>query len=166
MIETIALIVFLVIALFGIGLAALGIMGTFAVLFGAILYDLITWSFTISLPTLGLLLFLAIIGEGAELLITYVTHKRSGASKYALIGTIVGAIIGAVLLSVVPVLGTLVGIALGGLFGAYLAEFWHTRNSDKSWTAAKASILSRGIVMLLKFTLALTQTAIVLRAIQ
>ena len=165
MLETIALAIFVIAALFGLCLSALGIAGTFVILGGAVLYDLITWSWAVSPAFLGALAALALFGEGMEWIITYAVNKKSGASKYALAGTIIGAILGALALSVIPILGTLVGLALGGLLGAYLAELWHTKNSARAWKSAKATLLARGIIMLTKLALAIAQIVIVLQAI-
>lgn len=166
MLETIALIVFAILAFFGLGLSALGIAGTFAILGGALLYNLITWSLTISPALLSILAALALLGEALEWVITYFVSKKSGASNYALVGTIVGAIIGAFALSIVPIIGTLIGLVLGGLIGAYLAELIHTKNSTRAWKSAKATLLARGIIMLEKLALAIMQVIIVLHAIQ
>lgn len=166
MLDTIALVIFALTALFGLGLSALGIAGTFAILGGALLYNIITWSWTISPVLLAALAGLALIGEAMEWVITYLVNKKSGASTYALVGTIIGAILGAMALSIVPILGTLIGLVLGGLLGAYLAELWHTKNSARAWKAAKATLLARGIIMLTKLALAIAQVLIVLHAIQ
>ena len=163
--QWIALAVFALLALAGIGLTIVGIGGTFLILIGALLYNLITWSMTITANTLFWLAGLAVAGELLEWIITLAGMKTAGVSRHALMGTIVGAVIGGIALSIVPIIGTIIGIVLGAVLGAFLFEVYHTHNTQKAWKAAKAALLGRALVSLAKFVLAIIQIVIVLKEI-
>lgn len=160
----IALIFFAIFALAGAALTMAGIGGTFLVLAGALFYNLITWSMTVSGTTLFWLLGLAIGGELLEWLIT-LAGMKAGVSTQGIIGTIIGALLGAMLLSVVPVIGTIIGLFIGAIIGAFIAEYLHARNAKKAWKAAKAAFLGRIAVSVSKFIIAIVQILLVLREV-
>jgi len=145
----------------GIILTFFGIGGTFIVLLGAILYDLINWSLRIPINVISWLLVLAVLGEVLEWVITARSAKK--ASKHAVIGCISGAVIGGIVLSVFPIIGTVIGIFLGAVIGAYLAEYMHTKKPSKAWKAAKAALLGRFLVSLSKFVIVVIQIFIVIQ---
>jgi len=162
----IAFIVFALVSLAGIILTFFGIGGTFLVLIGAILYDLISWSWTITFTTLLIVLGLAVLGEILEWLITMLGSKAGGVSRWGIIGTIAGSIIGGILLSpLMPIIGTFLGILLGAILGAFAFELMHTKQAGKAWKAAKAALLGRALVSLSKLILAGIQVWLVLRAV-
>jgi hypothetical protein len=164
--EWIALGIFALVALAGIILTVFGIGGTFLVLLGAILYDLITWSTTISIATLGIILGLAVLGEFLEWAITTLGSKAKGVSRWGMIGTILGGIIGGILLSPwLFLIGTFIGVLLGAMIGAFLLELMHTQSAGKALIAAKAALLGRALVSLSKLTLAGIQIWLALAAI-
>ncbi|MBW3016549.1 DUF456 domain-containing protein [Candidatus Woesearchaeota archaeon] len=163
--EWTAFIILFILALAGTGLTIVGIGGTFLILLGAVLYDLITWSTTISINTLLILAGLAIAGEALEWIVTIIGAKTAGVSRHSLIGTVIGAVIGGMLLSIIPIIGTIIGILAGAITGAFLMELYHTTNVHKAWKAAKGAFFGRLLVSLTKFLLAIIQIWIVLRAI-
>lgn len=73
--ETIALTAFLILAVAGLGLSIVSIGGPFLPVLGALLYDLITWSFTITPATLALITALALVADSTELLFTRKTIR-------------------------------------------------------------------------------------------
>ncbi len=160
----IALIFFAIFAFAGVALTIAGIGGTFLVLAGALLYNLITWSMAVSGTTLLWLLGLAIAGELLEWLITLAGFK-AGVSKCGIIGTIIGSILGAMLLSVIPVIGTIIGLFIGAVIGAFVAEYLHTRHAKKAWKAAKAAFLGRIAVSMSKFIIACMQIFLVMKEV-
>lgn len=162
--QGIALLFFALFALSGIVLTIAGIGGTFLVLAGALVYNLITWSMTISGPTLLWLVGLAIGGELLEWLIT-LAGVKAGVSTQGIIGTIIGSILGAMLLSFVPIIGTVIGLFVGAVIGAFIAEYLHLRNAKKAWKAAKTAFLGRIAVSASKFIIACVQILLVIREI-
>ena len=163
--EWIALILFVILAIGGTGLSLIGISGTWLVLIAAGLYNLISWSTTISLNIFLWLAGLAIFGELVEWIVTYIGIKAHGVSRYGLIGTILGAVGGAMLLSIIPIIGTIIGLLLGGMMGAFIGEYYHTYNAKKSWKAAKAVFLGRIMVIATKFTITIVQIVIIVKQI-
>jgi len=163
--QMIGMVLFFLLALIGIILTIFGIGGTFVILIGALLLNLVSWSMTISFNTLMWMTGLAVLGELLEWLITLIGVKAQGVSKYGLIGTVVGAVIGAIVLSVVPIIGTMIGIVLGAILGAFLLEYAHTGKTKKAWKAAKAALLGRALVSLTKLIIAIIMVAIVIKEI-
>jgi len=161
----IALVVFLLLSLGGVLLTFIGFAGTFLVVIGAVLYNVITWSFAIPNTIILWIVGLAVFGEILEWLITYIGAKKQGVSTYGIVGTVMGAVIGASLFSVVPVFGTIVGLIVGALVGAFLGEFYHTGQAAKAWKAAKAALTGRALVILSKFLIVTVQIFLVLRAL-
>ena len=103
---------------------------------------------------LALLLILAIVGEGIEMLASaHGVRKHGGSKRSALlsfVGAIVGAIVGAVIgtgMIPVPVIGSLFGALLlsgaGALGGAFLGEQWIGRSLDDSLQVGQAAFWSR-----------------------
>ncbi len=161
----IALFIFILFSLAGIGLTIVGIGGTFLVLAGALLYNLITWSMTITTNTLMWLTGLAVLGELLEWIITAAGMKAAKVSGYSLVGTIIGAILGGIALSFIPIIGTIIGIVLGAMLGAFVLEFFHTKRAEQAWRAAKAALLGRALVSLSKMLIAIVQIWMVVKAI-
>ena len=160
----IALGIFLLFALIGIILSLFGIGGTFLIVAGAILYDVISWSWKIPLLTLIIIAGLAVLGEVLEWLVTTLGSKAKGVSGWGVFGTIAGSIIGGILLSpLMPIIGTFLGILLGAMLGAFLLELIHTKNAGKAFIAAKAALLGRALVSLCKLILAGIQIWLVLK---
>jgi len=162
--EWIAFGIFIIFSIVGFILSFLGIGGTFVVLLGALLYNLISWSFAIPWSTIAILLGLAVLGEALEWIITAYGIKKK-ASKYAVIGSIAGAIIGAAVLSFIPLIGTIIGLILGAMLGAFIAEYIHKNNTKKAWTAAKAALKGRALVSLTKTLITIVQVFIIIRII-
>lgn len=159
----IALGIFLLLALAGAVFSLFGIGGTFLIAAGAILYDVISWSWTIPLLTLTVIAALAVLGEVLEWLVTTLGSKAKGVSGWGVFGTIAGSIAGGILLSpLMPIIGTFLGILLGAMLGAFLLELIHTRSAGKALVAAKAALLGRALVSLCKLILAGIQIWLVL----
>ncbi len=156
----IALIVLALFTLTGFSLTLVGIGGTFLIVIGALLYNLIVWSWTITPMTVLVLAGLAALGEVLEWIISVYVLKKSGASHYSVVGMIVGAIIGGALLSIIPIIGTLIGIILGAVIGTFVVEYLNTGKKSHAWKAAKGTIKGRMYVIACKATLAIVQTGI------
>lgn len=79
------------------------------------------------LVVVGLLIVSAVV----EILATYWGAQRFGASKWGQFGAIVGMVVGFLgLLPALPFGGPLVGILLGPVLGAAVAEFIHRRDLE------------------------------------
>lgn len=123
---------------------------------------------------LALLLILAIIGEGIEMLASaHGVRKHGGSKRSALlsfVGALVGAIVGAVIgTGVMPVIGSLFGALLlsgaGALGGAFLGEQWIGRSVDDSLQVGQAAFWSRLAGTAAKMVIGCVMLAVVLVAV-
>jgi len=74
-------------------------------------------------PTLLVLAVLTVIAWGADLGLSFLGSKRSGAGWRSIGVSILGGLIGAILLSSVPVVGTFIGAAIGSISALWLMEY-------------------------------------------
>lgn len=74
-------------------------------------------------PTLLFLAFLTIIAWGADLGLSFISSRRSGAGWHSIGVSILGGLAGAILLSSIPVVGTFVGAAVGSISALWLMEY-------------------------------------------
>ena len=74
-------------------------------------------------PTLLFLAILTIIAWGADLGLSFVSSRRSGAGWRSIGVSILGGLAGAILLSSIPVVGTFVGAAVGSISALWLMEY-------------------------------------------
>lgn len=162
MANIIALIIFGILAIAGFALTILGIGGTFLVLLGAIIYDLIVQQYAISLNILFVLGGLAVLGEILEWVVSSAAVKKKS-SNWAVIGTLAGAIVGASMFSWL-FLG-IPGLIIGAILGAYLAELTRTHDAKRAWNAAKAALKGRALVSITKTLLLVVQVILVIRAV-
>ena len=81
-------------------------------------------------PTLLVLAVLTIISWGADLGLSFISSRRSGAGWRSIGVSILGGIIGAILLSSVPVVGTFIGAAVGSISALWLMEYRRTQASS------------------------------------
>lgn len=115
-------------ALLGLGLVALGLVGLPGTWLWLAVCALAEWGTDTLLfhpVTLTVAVSLAVLGEVAEFLAGSQGAKRAGAGRAGSLGALAGGFVGAVagtLLIPVPVVGTLMGGALGAFSLATLAE--------------------------------------------
>lgn len=99
----------------------------------------------------AILAALAAIGEIIEFAAGAAGAAKQGASRRAmllsLVGAIIGSIIGATAGIPIPVIGSMVGALLGGsvgaFAGAYLGETWKERGHGASVAVGKAAFIGR-----------------------
>ncbi|MBW2994089.1 DUF456 domain-containing protein, partial [Candidatus Woesearchaeota archaeon] len=107
--QIIALLLSGLLFLVGVILSIFGIGGTFLVFAGAVLYNLITWSWAVNEWTLGILLFIAVLGEILEWVFTVYGGKKAGMSNWTLVGFILGTIAGMILGFPLVLIGPVIG---------------------------------------------------------
>ncbi len=108
-----------------------GIVGAFVpILPGPLLIWLgaLVWAWAddftrIGWPTLSILAVLTIIAWGADLGLSFLSSKRSGAGWRSIGVSILGGLLGAILLSSVPVIGTFIGAAIGSISALWVMEY-------------------------------------------
>ena len=74
-------------------------------------------------PTLLVLAALTIISWGADLGLSLISSRRSGAGWRSIGVSILGGLVGAILLSSVPIIGTFIGAAVGSISALWLMEY-------------------------------------------
>ncbi|MBW3002033.1 DUF456 domain-containing protein [Candidatus Woesearchaeota archaeon] len=147
--EIVAIIVVSLVFLVGLILAALGLPGAFVVFAGAVLYNLITWSWTLSFEMLGILLGLAILAEVIEFVFGLLGAKVFKMSHWTTFGFIAGLIIGAIVGVPIPIIGSVVGMLVGGFLGAFIVSYIEKQNLKKSLKAGfGAFVTGIGSIML------------------
>lgn len=165
MTEWVAFAIFVFFSLLGLAFSFFTIGGTFFVVVGAALYNMITWSWTISMEILVGLLVIAVFGEILEWLIVGSTLKKHRLSGLGWLGLIVGGLLGSGLFSFLPIIGPLLGIFLGAALGTYVGELLHTSEHRQAFKAVRKFFISRGIVAVAKVCLVIVQIVLVLWAI-
>jgi uncharacterized protein YqgC (DUF456 family) len=124
MLTTLTILAYIILALTalaGLAIAFIGFPGTWLILAGFILGDLVfpgPGHFT----AWGVALGLALLAEVAEWVMGYFGMRKYGVSGKAAWGAIIGSFIGAIVGVGIPVLGSLIGALLGAFLGAFIVE--------------------------------------------
>lgn len=139
----IATVVLVLFCLAGIVLVPLGMPGTFVILAGAVIYNLIKWSMAVSVAVLAGLLVLALAGEVLEYILGIKLAEKRGTSRPAVIGAIIGGIVGTFAGVPVPVLGSLIGLFAGVFLGAFLVEFIRKNDPAAAFNSATGAFYGR-----------------------
>ena len=85
---------------------------------------LTTWNHFVGWPSVGTLIALGLLAEGAEFFAGAAGSKAAGGRMRGMIGAVIGALIGGIAFSFipVPVVATIVGACFGAFLGAALLE--------------------------------------------
>jgi uncharacterized protein YqgC (DUF456 family) len=159
--EVIALVVVSIVFLIGLFMALFGIpFGTFVILGGALLYDLITWSWAVSQKIILVLLGIAVLAELIEFLFSLLGAKVFKMTRWTTVGFIVGLIIGAVVGLPVPILGSVLGMLVGGFLGAFIFSYVEKHNFEKSLKAGIGAFITGLGSIILKFSLAVVMVVV------
>lgn len=137
-----AILAYLLIFLGLIGAIVPLVPGPLLIWLGALLWAWQDGFEAIGWPTLLALGLLTILAWGSDLILTTLGSRWAGAGWKAVAGAIIGGFLGGLLFSgVIPVLGTLLGAALGGVSGILAVEYLDKRNWPEAFQAAKGYIL-------------------------
>jgi uncharacterized protein len=114
-------------------------------------------------PTLVILGVMVVITWGSDLALTTLISRKSGASKKAVLGSIIGGILGGLFLTpIFPVAGTILGALTGSVLGIIAVEYLDRRNLRQAVKAAGGYILGFLASAALQLFLCLTMIAIFL----
>jgi len=164
--ETIALIIVSIIFLVGLVLVALALPGgTFVIVAGAALYNLITWSWSVSLQTLFLMLGIALLAELVEFVFGVYGAKRHGLSNWTTLGFIVGLIAGVIVGVPVPVFGSVLGLFIGAFLGAFVFALIEKGDFQRALKAGLAAFVTGITSILIKLALAVVMIVIFVLAL-
>ena len=90
-------------------------------------------------PTLLILAVLTIFSWAADLGLSFLSSRRSGAAWRSVALSIVGGLVGAILLSSVPVVGTFIGAVVGSISALWLMEYRRAQ-ATSGQSAAQGSV--------------------------
>jgi uncharacterized protein len=149
--------------LIGLGMAAIGLPGTFLLVVVAGLYGYATAFQSLSPYFLAMLLILSLIAEVADNLIGAAWAKRWGSSFRGIVGSMLGAIIGAAVGSAIaPIVGTIVGGLIGSFAGAFAFEYHRMRDHHGAARAGWGAFAGRVVGILLKLAICVVMGALLL----
>jgi uncharacterized protein YqgC (DUF456 family) len=107
----------------------------------------------VSWAMVGVLVGLAVLGEVCEFAASAAGAAKQGASRRAIVLSIVGAMAGSMIgmwagvLIPIPIVGSLIGAvgggALGAFAGAYLGEHWKGSPADQRHSVAEGAFVGR-----------------------
>lgn len=127
---TVAFILLLFLLLAGCAaLTLFGLPGNWAILIVTLLFTVLvppTSGIVIGAPVLVFMLLLAILGEVFEFVLSAAGLAKGASPRgafLALVGSIIGSFFGAGVFSLLPIIGTAIGLILGGALGALLGAF-------------------------------------------
>lgn len=153
--ETILLLAALLV---GLALIPLGLPGLWVMVGAALLYSF-SQPDRIGVPTLIVLVTLAVIAEVLEFLAAGKYARKYGGSKRAGWGAIVGGIAGAIVGVPVPVIGSVIGAFVGSFAGALVAEMTLGSRVGDATRVAKGALIGRAIATALKVAIGIALLA-------
>jgi uncharacterized protein len=114
--------------------------GIFLIWLGVLVY---VWRYGFEVISIGMFLFMTfivLIAGTADMWLPLFGARKVGAAKRTLVTGMIGAILGSFLIPI-PIVGTLVGYAVGILLG----EYHKRRDWDLAWRASKGGLAGWGI---------------------
>lgn len=137
--------IFVIVILAGLALDLLGLFGNWIILGAVGAFWGISGFEQFSLPCLGILALMAILGEIIEVVTAGYGAKRFGGERGSIVSSIVGCIVGGVVFTPIipiPLLGTLIGACLGAFIGASSYEYLmrEKKPNEALWTGLGAAI--------------------------
>ena len=145
---TIKIIVLLIMLIGVLGTLLPVLPGTPLVLLAAIIYSAKTGFQVISVTNLIILGLVSLLAEGIEYIFTIIGARKFGANKIGLFGGLVGMVLGLILLG--PI-----GIIIGPITGAVLAEFLTGRRLEEALKVGIGSLLGTVSGMLMTFLISI-----------
>lgn len=104
----------------------------------------------VSVYTVGLVLFLALVAEIAELLLAGRYARRYGGGRRAGWGALLGGLVGAFAGIPIPLLGSVIGALIGSFVGATLLELTARRGTAPAVRAGWGALIGRIVAMAMK----------------
>ncbi len=98
---------------------------------------------TLSLATFIIISFIAVFAGLADLWLPIFGARKSGAAKRTIVTGLLGAIVGSF---IIPVVGTIIGYAVGVLLG----EYHKRRDWRAAWEASKGGLTGWGIATIIQ----------------
>ncbi|MCB0113671.1 MAG: DUF456 domain-containing protein [Caldilineaceae bacterium] len=111
-------------------------------------------------PTLLLLGVLTVIAWGSDLALTALTSRRSGTGWRSIGVAILGGLAGAAVLSVIPIIGTVIGALLGAVTGLWYMEYQEKGDREAATRAVRAYLGGFLLAMLVELGIAILMITI------
>jgi len=146
-------------------LVYLGLGGNFVIIGLALIHALVTGFDPITWKLLGVLLGLALVGEGIEFVVGTFYVAKQGASKAGVIGAFIGGLAGATLGNgLIPVIGAVLGSFVGAFCGAVAGEYYQRQRLEPSLQVGGHAFLGRFLAILIKHLIAMVMIFLILKA--
>src|SRR5262249_24163438 len=116
-------------SLAGLAMIPLGLPGLWVMVGGILIYGWLTGFRSMGVPTIGIVLGLAFVGEIIENWIGFRYAKRYGGSTRSGWGALIGGLVGAAIGVPVAIIGSVIGAFLGSFLGAALFEYTYSRHA-------------------------------------
>jgi uncharacterized protein YqgC (DUF456 family) len=152
------IVLLLVALLVGLALIPLGLPGLWVMVGAAVIYSFAQPD-RIGVPTLVVLVALAVLAEVLEFLSAGKYARKYGGSRRAGWGAIVGGIIGAIVGVPVPIIGSVIGAFVGSFGGALVAEMTLGSRVGDATRVAKGALIGRAIATALKVAIGIALLA-------
>jgi uncharacterized protein YqgC (DUF456 family) len=153
MIETLAIVAFVLAAVAGLLMIPLGLPGLWVMIGGLLVYGWLTDFRSMGIATIAIVLALALLGEVIESWLGFRFAKRYGGSSRSGWGALVGGIAGAIVGVPIPVVGSVIGAFLGSFAGAALFELSYSRRMGVAVGAGWGAVLGRAAAAPMKIGL-------------
>jgi uncharacterized protein YqgC (DUF456 family) len=153
MIETLAIVAFVLAAVAGLLMIPLGLPGLWVMIGGLLVYGWLTDFRSMGIATIAIVLALALLGEVIESWLGFRFAKRYGGSSRSGWGALIGGIAGAIVGVPIPVVGSVIGAFLGSFAGAALFELSYSRRMGVAVGAGWGAVLGRAAAAAMKIGL-------------
>ena len=145
-------------------LTYLGLGGNIVITALAVIWGLLTGFNVMTLPFLGLLVGLTVLGEVIESLLGIVYVAKKGATRYGVTGVFLGGLIGAAVgNNVMPVIGALVGSFAGAFLGAVFGEYYREKNIEPSLRIGWHAFFGKMLAIVVKHAIGMVMIWLILK---
>ncbi len=148
----------IVVTVLGIALVPLSLPGTWLIVVSSIVYAFFypyDQGQTSAYWVVGILVFLAALGELIEFLIGLLGSKPLKVSNGAIVSAFFGGILGAIIGVPIFLIGTLLGIFIGAFLGAFIYEWIVLKEVKKALINGAAVLASKIVASFFKTIIAL-----------
>ena len=111
-------------------------------------------------PVLLILAVLTVISWGADLILSTISSRRSGAGWHSIGMSILGGLAGALVLSAIPIVGTFIGAILGALTALWYMEYQRQGDREAAARAVKGYISGFLLAMVVEFVISVLMLSI------
>lgn len=136
--------------LVGLALIPFGLPGLWVQVGALVVFGWATGFATLSGFALGVVVFLAVVAEIAELVLAGRYARRYGGGRRASWGAVLGGLAGAMLGLPIPLLGSVFGAILGAFVGALALELTTGRGAAPAVRAGWGALLGRVVATAMK----------------